>query len=43
MVKISLMPDENKLILATASGTQPDIAMGIAGWRPYDYAIQCFS
>lgn len=39
-VKISLMPDVNKLILATASGTQPDIAMGIAGWRPYDYAIR---
>src|SRR5690606_28243065 len=27
-VNISLMPDENKLILATASGTQPDLAMG---------------
>ncbi len=39
-VRISLMPDENKLILATASGTQPDLAMGVAGWRPYDFAIR---
>ncbi len=39
-VNISLMPDENKLILATASGTQPDLAMGVAGWRPYDFAIR---
>ncbi|HLT00458.1 MAG TPA: extracellular solute-binding protein [Acholeplasma sp.] len=39
-VNISLMPNEDKLILATASGTQPDLAMGVAGWRPYDFAIR---
>lgn len=40
VVNISLMPNEDKLILATSSGTQPDLAMGVAGWRPYDFAIR---
>lgn len=39
-VKISIMPNEDKLILAASSGTEPDIAMGVAGWRPYDFAIR---
>ena len=39
-VKISIMPNEDKLILAASSGAEPDIAMGIAGWRPYDFAIR---
>lgn len=39
-VNISIMPNEDKLILATSSNSQPDIAMGIAGWRPYDFAIR---
>ncbi|CCV65479.1 putative sugar ABC transporter, extracellular solute-binding protein family 1 [Paracholeplasma brassicae] len=39
-VKISIMPNEDKLILAASSGAEPDVAMGVAGWRPYDFAIR---
>lgn len=39
-VKISIMPNEDKLILATSSNSQPDVALGVAGWRPYDFAIR---
>jgi len=39
-VRISMMPNEDKLILANAAGAEPDIAMGIAAWRPYDFAIR---
>ncbi len=39
-VRISINPNEDKLILASSAGNQPDIAMGIAGWRPYDFAIR---
>ncbi|MGI6360325.1 MAG: extracellular solute-binding protein [Acholeplasmatales bacterium] len=39
-VNISLMPDENKLIMAVSAGTQPDVALGVSAWRPYDYALR---
>ncbi|WP_413379440.1 extracellular solute-binding protein [Alkalihalobacillus sp. 1P02AB] len=39
-VKFSLMPDEGKLILASAADTQPDIAFGISNWLPYELAIR---
>lgn len=39
-VRISIMPDENKLILANAADAQPDIAVGIAAWRPFEFAIR---
>lgn len=39
-VNISLMPSEDKLILAASAGNQPDVALGVAGWRPYDFAIR---
>lgn len=39
-VKLSIMPDENKLILANASGNQPDVALGVSNWLPYDMAIR---
>lgn len=39
-VRINLNPNEDKLILASSAGNQPDIAMGVAGWRPYDFAIR---
>lgn len=39
-VKFSLMPDENKLILANAAGNQPDIALGISNWLPYELAVR---
>jgi ABC-type glycerol-3-phosphate transport system substrate-binding protein len=37
-VKLSQMPDENKLILSNISGQSPDIAVGINHWIPYDFA-----
>ena len=39
-VRISINPNEEKLILASSASKQPDIAMGVAGWRPYDFAIR---
>jgi ABC-type glycerol-3-phosphate transport system substrate-binding protein len=39
-VKLSLMPDENKLILANAAGTSPDVALGVNHWIPYEFAIR---
>lgn len=39
-VKLSLMPDENKLILANAAGTAPDVALGVNHWLPYEFAIR---
>lgn len=39
-VTLSQMPDQNKLILANASGQAPDIAIGVDNWIPYDFAIR---
>ena len=39
-VKLSIMPDENKLILANASGDQPDATLGVNHWLPYELAIR---
>ncbi|PPA69839.1 extracellular solute-binding protein [Jeotgalibacillus proteolyticus] len=39
-VKLSLMPDEQKLILASSAGTQPDLALGVSNWLPYEMAIR---
>jgi len=39
-VTLSQMPDQNKLILANASGTAPDVVLGVDNWIPYDYAIR---
>jgi len=39
-VRLSLMPDENKLVLANAAGTAPDIALGVNHWIPYEFAIR---
>ncbi|MBM7553188.1 extracellular solute-binding protein [Thalassobacillus pellis] len=39
-VKYSLMPDEQKLVLASAADTQPDVALGISNWVPYELAIR---
>lgn len=39
-VKFSLMPDQNKLVLANASGDLPDVAIGISNWIPYDLALR---
>jgi ABC-type glycerol-3-phosphate transport system substrate-binding protein len=39
-IKISIMPDANKLILANAAGNTPDIALGLPSYMPFDLAIR---
>lgn len=39
-VKISVMPDPNKLILANSAGNTPDVALGLASYMPFDLAIR---
>lgn len=39
-VKLSVMPDENKLLLANASNTCPDVALGVSGDRPYQLGLR---
>ena len=39
-VQLSIMPDENKLILANAANRGPDIALGVNHWVPYEFAIR---
>ncbi|NLC95263.1 MAG: extracellular solute-binding protein [Bacilli bacterium] len=39
-VRISLMPNEQKLIMANAANTQPDVALSVSGWLPYDLGIR---
>ncbi|MCM3720209.1 extracellular solute-binding protein [Fictibacillus phosphorivorans] len=39
-VKFSIMPEEQKLILANASNKQPDLALGISSWLPYELSIR---
>jgi len=39
-ITFSQMPDQNKLVLANASGTAPDVVVGIDHWIPYDFAIR---
>ncbi len=39
-VKISVMPDANKMVLANAAGQSPDIALGMMSYMPYDLAIR---
>ena len=39
-VDISIMPDENKLILSNAAGNAPDVALGINYALPFEIAIR---
>ena len=39
-VKLSIMPDENKLILANSTKYSPDVALGVNHWIPYEFAIR---
>ena len=39
-IKISMMPDANKLLLSTSAGESPDVALGIASYTPFDFAIR---
>lgn len=39
-VKISVMPDANKLVLASSANEAPDVAMGLLSYMPFDLAIR---
>lgn len=39
-VNISIMPSEQKLILAAASGTNPDVVLGVAYTTPFKFALR---
>ena len=39
-IQFSIMPDENKLLLANASNTSPDMALGVTGDKPYQLALR---
>jgi ABC-type glycerol-3-phosphate transport system substrate-binding protein len=39
-VKLSIMPNESKLVLANAAGIQPDVALGVSTNVPYELAIR---
>ncbi|MFD0717510.1 extracellular solute-binding protein [Paenibacillus sp. GCM10027626] len=39
-VSLSLMPNEQKLILANASGASPDVALGVSEKFPYEFALR---
>lgn len=39
-VKASVMASEGKLILANSANQNPDVALGVASWIPYDMGIR---
>jgi ABC-type glycerol-3-phosphate transport system substrate-binding protein len=39
-VLLSVMPDEQKIVLANAANTTPDAAMGLSVTRPFEFAIR---
>ena len=39
-VDISIMPSEQKLVLASAAGTNPDVVIGASNTTPYKFAIR---
>jgi ABC-type glycerol-3-phosphate transport system substrate-binding protein len=39
-VNFSTLPNEQRLTLASASGTAPDIALGISNWIPFELGIR---
>lgn len=39
-IQISLMPNEQKLILSNATGSNPDVVLGVNFYTPYELAIR---
>lgn len=39
-VRFSVMPNPQKLVLANAAGEQPDLAIGITNWLPFQMALR---
>ena len=37
-IRLSVMPDESKLILSNASHTNPDVALGLGYATPFNFA-----
>lgn len=39
-IQLSVMKDEQKLILSNAAGNNPDVGLGVSYYTPYDFAIR---
>ncbi|MDR0292828.1 MAG: extracellular solute-binding protein [Oscillospiraceae bacterium] len=39
-IQLSIMPNAQKLVLANATGTGPDVVMGVPFYLPYDFAVR---
>lgn len=39
-INFSTLPNEGRLTLATASGTAPDLALGISNWVPFELGVR---
>lgn len=39
-VKVSIMNDDGKLLLANSANKQPDVALGVSAWIPNDYGMR---
>lgn len=39
-IRLSIMPSEQKLILANAAGTNPDLVLSTAGATPFNFAVR---
>lgn len=39
-VKVSIMSDDGKLLLANSAGKQPDVALGVSAWIPNEYGMR---
>ncbi|MDD4166810.1 MAG: extracellular solute-binding protein, partial [Endomicrobiaceae bacterium] len=39
-VKVNILPTSQKIILNNATGTNPDVILGIDSWEPYNYALR---
>lgn len=39
-VKVNILPSTQKIVLNNATGTNPDLVLGIDSWEPYSYALR---
>jgi len=39
-INLSLLPDENKIVLSNAAGSTPDAALGVSHGRPFELALR---
>jgi len=39
-VKVNILPNTQKIILSNATGSNPDVVLGIESWEPYNYALR---